>query len=77
MFVPGFLLSLPLTTRWAAKQCPGEPQCVLIAIVPSFFIGVLVAIASLVYFLLRTNSKIRQAREAAEQYRSSWKRTRD
>jgi hypothetical protein len=60
-FVPGFLFSLPLTVQWAKRQCPGEPLCVLIAIFPSFLIGILVAIGCSVYFLLETNLRIRES----------------
>src|SRR6202040_3343601 len=50
-FFPGFLLSLPFTAIWARRQCPGEAQCVLIAIIPSFFIGVAFAIAYMAWLL--------------------------
>jgi hypothetical protein len=58
-FFPGFLFSLPLTALWARRQCPGEPQCVLIAIIPSFFIGVAFAIACVAWLLVTVNSRIR------------------
>jgi hypothetical protein len=58
-FFPGFLLSLPFTAIWARRQCPGEAQCVLIAIIPSFFIGVAFAIACMAWLLESVNSQIR------------------
>lgn len=58
-FVPAFLFSLPLTAIWARRQCPGEAQCVLIAIIPSFFIGIASAIVCAAYLLLGVNSRIR------------------
>jgi hypothetical protein len=55
-FFPGFLLSLPVTCTWANHYYAGEAQAPLGAILPSFIIGVLAAIACTVYLLKNTNS---------------------
>ena len=58
-FVPAFLFSLPFTVMWARRQCPGEPQCVLIAFIPGFYIGVAFAIVCIAWLLVKVNSRMR------------------
>jgi uncharacterized integral membrane protein len=54
-FFPGFVFSLPVTCTWARHYYAGEAQAPLGAIFPSFIVGVLAAIASTIYLLMRVN----------------------
>ena len=56
-FFLGFFLSLFVTVPWANHHWAGEAQASLGALWPSFWIGVLSAIAGVIILLMRTNVK--------------------
>ncbi|SRR6266403_3060930 len=61
-FVLAFLLSLPLTVMWVHhRYWAGEPQAALVAIFPSFVIGVIAAIARSIYLLVDVNLRNRES----------------
>jgi hypothetical protein len=61
-FVPAFLLSLPFTVMWVKhRYWAGEPQAALVAIFPSFVIGVIAAILRSIYLLMDVNLRNRES----------------
>ena len=56
-FFPGFLFSLLLIGAWADYYYAGEAQATVVAVSPSFVIGVLAAIACTIYLLRKVNSE--------------------
>jgi hypothetical protein len=56
-FVPGVLLSLPITIPWSKHYWAGDGQAVLGGMMVSVYIGIISAVGGCIYMIQRAGAK--------------------